>query len=187
MSEISERKFNLREFKAIVHAISTYEDMELLLQHIVEGLCRTFKVKGSSILLYDEAEKQLFRVSSYGLSEEYIKKGTLYMDDEYQEFLKGRTIFLDDLSGNSRIQYAEAAANENITSILSVPIKYRNSVIGLLKTYQSEKIGINDEDLDTLNVLAQQLGVVIVLNGMENFLSKIKAAMEQLPAHVSKE
>ncbi len=187
MSHNSERKFNLKEFKAIVHAISTYEDMPLLLQHFVEGLCRTFKIKGSSILLYDESEQQLFRVSSYGLSEEYIKKGAIYMDDEYEEFLKDRTVFLDDLSNKSRAQYAEAAASEGIISILSVPIKYRNSVIGLLKTYQSEKISIGEEDLDTVNVLAQQLGVAIVLNGMKNSLSTIKASLEQLPAHVSED
>jgi len=184
MPENSNRKFNLREFRAIVHAISTYEDMGLLLQHIVEGLCRTFNIKGSSVLLYDESESQLFRVSSYGLSEEYIKKGALYMDEEYEEFLKGRTMFFDDLSSNSRIKYSEAAENEGIISILSVPIKYRNSVIGLLKTYQSDKINISEEDLDSLNVMTQQLGVVIVLNGMNNFLSTIKAAMEQLPTHV---
>lgn len=180
----NERKFNLKEFRAISLAISSYEDMQLLLQHIVEGFCRTFSIKGSSILLYDEAEKQLFRVSSYGLSDSYIQKGALYMNDEYEDFKKGKTILHDDLSVDPRIQYAEANANEGIVSILSVPIKYRASVIGLLKIYHSDEMTMCEEDLESIKVMMKQLGVVIELNGMKNFIDMIKAAMEHLPNRI---
>ena len=71
------RKFYLKEFKAISHAISTYEDLNLLIHHLAEGAGRAFKAKGCSILLLDDRENQLFRVASYGLSAEYGRKGRL--------------------------------------------------------------------------------------------------------------
>lgn len=184
MSEITERKFDLKEFRTIVMAISTYEDMELLLQHIVEGLCRTFKIKGSSILLYDEAERQLFRVSSYGLSEEYLHKGALYMDEEYEEFQKGETLKYSTLASEPRVKYTEAALKEGISCILSIPIKYKQLSIGLLKIYHQEEILMHSEDMESLNVMMQQLGVVIELNGMKNFIGTIKSAIDQLPGRI---
>ncbi|MDP6394719.1 MAG: hypothetical protein QF466_04610 [Desulfobacterales bacterium] len=36
------RKFNLRKFKAISHAISTCEDLNLLIKAIAEGATRSF-------------------------------------------------------------------------------------------------------------------------------------------------
>ena len=42
-------------------------------------------------------------------------------------------------------------------------------------------MGINEEDIDTLQVMAEHLGVVIENNGLKNFLDKIKISMESLP------
>ncbi|MCP4752324.1 MAG: GAF domain-containing protein [Proteobacteria bacterium] len=185
MKQMSERKFKLREYKAISHAISTYEDLNLLLQHLVEGICRTFGIKGSSILMYDESEKQLFRISSCGLSDEYLGKGAMYMDDEFNEFLQGKTLMFDNLKNDKRIKYAEAAAKEGIDFIISIPIKYRSTVLGLLKIYHSENLTPHEEDLDSFNVLMKQLGLVIEINGMRHFIGNVKAAMENLPLHVT--
>ena len=66
MSKEPVRKFYLKEFKSISHAMSTYGDLNLLLNHLVEGTTRTFEAKGCSIMLFDETENQLFTVSSFG-------------------------------------------------------------------------------------------------------------------------
>ncbi|MBU2511159.1 GAF domain-containing protein [bacterium] len=177
-------RFDLKSYKAISQAISTYEDLQLLFQHLVEGICRSFKIKGSSILLYDENEEQLFRVSSHGLSDEYLHKGVIYMDDEYQEFLKGRVIVVDDLTKDSRVQYVKAATDEGIVAIHSIPIWSKNTIIGILKNYHSNSIVPHEEDLDSMSVLMHQLGLVIELNGLRNLVSSVKSAMESLPSHL---
>jgi hypothetical protein len=74
MSEEPKRRFYLKEFKAISHAISTYEDLHLLINHLAEGTTRTFEAKGCCIMLFDDRENQLFTVSSCGISEEYLKR-----------------------------------------------------------------------------------------------------------------
>ena len=52
MTRQVKRKFYLKEFKAISRAVSNYEDLNLLFTHIVEGLCRTFSLKGCCILFF---------------------------------------------------------------------------------------------------------------------------------------
>ena len=56
MTQEPPRRIDLRAFKTISRAISTYEDLNILIHHFVEGVARAFKVKGASILLYDEVE-----------------------------------------------------------------------------------------------------------------------------------
>ena len=185
MKQKNERKFYLRKYRTISHAISTYENMNLLFKHLVEGVCRTFELKGGSILLYDDKEKKLFRISSYGLSDEYIAKGSIYVDDELDAFLKGEIALYVNLKNDQRVKYLDAAIKEGIVAMLSVPIKCRNSIIGLLKCYHSEQILIHEDDIESIKVLLQQLGLIIEINGMKNFMDGIKAAMENLPLYIT--
>ena len=185
MKQKNERKFYLREYRVISHAISTYEDLNLLFQHLVEGLCRTFGLKGSSILLYDDKEKELFRIGSYGLSDEYLAKGSLYMDDELDEFMKGNIVLYANIKNSRRVQYADEATKEGIVSIFSVPIKCRKSVIGMLEGYQNESVLMHEDDIESIKVLLQQLGLVIENNGMKNFMDSVKAAMSNLPHYIT--
>ncbi len=176
-----DRRFNLREFKAITHAIATYEDLNLLTNHLAEGTARTFRAKGCSIMLLDEREKQLFPISSYGLSDEYIKKGPVMVDKQYCAFCTGEPVFIEDIQNDPRIQYPKAAAKEGLISMLSVPIKYRAEVVGIIRIYLPDGAPIHESDVDSLLVLAEQLGLVIEINGLRNFLDAVKMALENLP------
>ena len=50
MSEVPVRKFYLKEFKAISHALSTYGDLNLLINHLAEGTAKTFHAKGHRVV-----------------------------------------------------------------------------------------------------------------------------------------
>lgn len=180
MSEKAQR-ITLREFKAISSAISSYEDINLLGRHLVEGICRAFKVKGCSIFLVDDREKQLFRVSTFGLSENYLTKGPMHVDDSSTEFSTGDSVYIEDTQNDPRIKYPKEAKDEGILSMLSVPIKTKNTVVGLLKIYNDSPLELHEEDLDSFRVLAKQVGIAIENNGLKNFLDGIKMAIESLP------
>ena len=181
MSRELVRRFYLKEFKAISHAISTYEDLNLLINHIAEGTTRAFEAKGCCIMLFDDRENQLFAVSSCGISEEYLQKGPLFVHDKYSAFFKGKPVFVEDMSRDPRVQYPESAKKEGIVSMLSIPITMRGISIGLIRIYHGEARGFNKEDIDALRVLSEHLGLVIENNGLKNFFEKVKMAMENLP------
>ena len=184
MTQKPVRKFFLKEFKAISHAISTYEDLNLLINHLAEGTSRTFEAKGCCIMLFDDRENQLFTVGSYGISDEYLLKGPVFVDDKCSAFVKGEPVFIEDMRKDPSIQYPEAAVKEGIVSMHSIPIKYRGIAIGLIRIYNNEPRSINDDDIDSLKVLAEHFGLVIENNGLKNFLDKVKMAMDSLPVRM---
>ncbi len=186
MNENMEKKIHLREFKSISRAILTYSDVYLLINHIVERICRYFSVKACSIMLYDELEKQLFRVASHGVSDEYLNKGPLFVDKQYTAFVTGLPVFIENFQNDRRIQYPEAAAKEGIVSMLSVPVKYRDTPIGLIRIYHDEVWQIHEDDMDSFFLLATQLGLVIENNGLKNFFEKVKGAVEMVPHRMLK-
>jgi signal transduction protein with GAF and PtsI domain len=183
--EQPERKFHLQEFKSISHAISTYEDLNLLIKHLAEGTTKAFDAGGCCIMLLDEHEKQLFTVSSYGVSEEYLQKGPLFVDDKYSALITGKPVFIPDMQSEPTIQYPEAAKAEGIVSMLSIPIKYRKAVLGVIRIYMGETRTIHEEDIDSLRVIGVNLGLVIQINGLTNFLDKVKIAMDSLPLRMT--
>ncbi|GBC59560.1 hypothetical protein DENIS_0499 [Desulfonema ishimotonii] len=180
------RKIHFREFKAISRALLAYDDLRLLATHIAEHICHFFQVRGCSIMLFDERERQLFRVSSCGISEAYLRKGPVLVDDKYCAFVTGEPVFIENFQNDPRVQYPDAAAREGIISMLSVPVKYRGAPIGLIRIYHNELWRLDEEDLDSFCLLAEQMGMVIENNGLRNFLDKVKVAMETLPLRMLK-
>lgn len=181
MVYVPERKINLAQFRAISHAISTYEDVILLSRHIVESIVRTFGIKGSTVLVFDDREKQLYYMCSHGLSDEYLRKQPEYNEMLYQEFVTGKPVYFSDFANDPRVNHKDAIQKEGIVSMLSFPIKYRKHVVGLLKLYNNEPWMIHDDDRDSITILSEQFGVVIENNGLKNFLDEIKAVMANLP------
>lgn len=181
MSNEPQRRFYLREFKAISKAISTYEDINILINHFVEGISRAFKIKGASIMLYDEFEEQLFSVGSYGISESYLEKGPVFLKDQCDALTTGEPVFIQDMQNDPCVQYPEAAAAENIRAMLTFPIKNRGEAVGLLRIYHDESIYLHEDDVDAICVLALHLGLLIENNGLRNFIQLINGAMSTLP------
>jgi signal transduction protein with GAF and PtsI domain len=181
------RRIDFREFKAISRAISTYEDLNVLINHLVEGACRTFKAKGCSVLLLDERENQLFRVASCGLSEKYVRKGPIFVVKEEQCAIgTGKPVFIRNVQSDSRVQYLDAAVKEGIVSMLSIPVKSRDAIIGLMRIYSGDPLELHEDDIASLILLLMQLGLVIENNGLKNFVEQVKIGMGNLPPRLLK-
>jgi len=186
MTEKDKRKIHLAEFKAIIRAIIAYDDVHMLCRHLTEHICRFFSVRGCSVMLFDERESQLFRVSSCGISERYLEKGPVFADEKYSAFATGEPVFIRDFHNDERVQYPEAALEEGLVSMLSVPVKYREAPIGLIRVYHDEVWELDPEDLESFCMVATLMGLLIEYNGVKNFLDKVKIAMDTLPPRMLK-
>ena len=183
----SERRFYLKQFRVICHAIASYEDLTTLLQHLAEGTSRSCKAKGCSIMVLDEHECQLMRVASYGISEGYLNKGpVVFTDDSNCALYTGEIVFVEDMQNDPRVQYPKAAEKEGIVSMLSIPIRSGKPVIGVLRLYCDEPRKPHDEDIETLCIMTELLGLVIDNNGMRNCLAQLQATMDGLPPRMQR-
>ena len=184
MTQKWERKFYLKEFRSITRILSSNSELLVLINQMVEGICRTFEVQGACIMLYDDGEKQLFNVGSYGISEEYLTKGPVLVNRQYSSFFTGEPILIADLQHDPRILYPKEADKENLHSMLSIPIKSRGAITGIIRMYHPEPIHLHDEDVESISVLAELLGLVIENHGLRNFLEEVKVATRNLPARL---
>jgi len=132
-------------------------------------------------MLLDEREQQFFRISSNGVSQEYLDKGPLFADDKFRVFMEGKPVFVKDVADDPRVQYPEAALKENIRSILTVPIKFRTTTTGILRIYNHEMWDLHEDDLDSFCVIGEQLGLLLEYNGLKNFFEMVKAGIDRLP------
>jgi len=151
----------LRIFKEISKTITTTLSMEQRLKIMAEGMVNSLGVKGCTVRLLDEARKTLELATSYGLSDEYFNKGAVQTDRSVSDAMLGRTVLIKDARIDPRIQYPEAVRKEGIVSILSMPIKVREKVIGVLKLHTAEEREFTPEEMEFAISLAEQGGLSI--------------------------
>lgn len=177
-------RFTLKKFQTIARAVSAYTQLDLLVTHLVEDICREFDVKACSILLFDDRENQLFRMGSFGLSDDYLTKGPVFVDDKCNSFIKGEPVLIADLQTDARVQYPDAARRENLVSLLAIPVKYRKYIIGEMRIYNNCLIEFHEDDIELFLLLGQFLGLAIDNQGLRNFIASVRSSMEDLPLRI---
>ncbi len=90
------------------------------------------RVEGCTIRLLHETSTQLCLASTYGLSEEYLQKGCLLVEQNplVRQVLAGEVVSVPDITADSRLQYPAEAAAEGIRSTLTAPLVGKSGPIG---------------------------------------------------------
>lgn len=151
---------NLYELAKIVNS---EHDPEIIPNSIAENVTRAVGVKGCSLMLYNYNKTLLIHAASYGLSEQYIKKGPLSADRSLSEALRGDTVAILDATKDKRVQYPDKAAQEGIASMLSVPMMREGKVIGVIRLYTSEPCDFSADDIYFVSAVAN-LGAIALMN-----------------------
>ncbi len=137
------------EVKEILHAMTT-------------DLAKALKVKGVSIRLLDETGESLELVASYGLSKKYLEKGPVSAHKSIAQALKSQTpIIILNAATDRRVQYRTMNREEGIVTILAVPIKTKETVIGVLRLYSKVLRHFTHEEIKLVTALAYLGGLAI--------------------------
>jgi YesN/AraC family two-component response regulator len=165
-------------------SIQSSLELKEILQTINENVVKLFKVKGSSLLLLNKKKQTLDLVSSAGLSEGYLGKGLIDATKSVPEVLEsGQGVVIEEGQFDSRLQYPEAARQEGIRSILSIPLRVREAVPGILRLYSEQSGSFKADSLQLLEKFADQAARAI-----ENALAyaKVRHDLEELQKFVPK-
>ena len=118
-----------------------------ILRLIVEDVAKAMRAKGSSLFLLTPDKKVLLRITAHGLSNWYVRKGPVSVDKSMSQTLNGEAVAVLDATTDDRVQFNLQVKQEGIASILSVPVKLREEVIGVMRIYTSEPRGFTDADI----------------------------------------
>jgi bifunctional protein TilS/HprT len=143
--------------EAFNSSLTPGEKLRLLVKVTARGL----GVRGCSLLLLDAQRKRLMHAASHGLSERYLRKGFLGSEQMLCETLEGKTAEIRDVVTDPRIQFHERAQQEHISSILGVPVKIKDEVVGTLRVYSRTSREFTSAETAFLRTVANLAAVVL--------------------------
>ena len=166
----------IRVFERIGSALNSPIDTVEFLTQVAESIVTHFHLKGCHLRLLSRDQKVLEYVASFGLSEAFINKGTVQAERSVAEALEGRSVAVLDCTTDPRIQYREAMAAEGIASMLTVPLRARGQVIGVMRLSTAQPHEFSKEEIEILEVVASFCASAVVHWMFHSILSHITEA-----------
>ncbi len=142
-------------------ALSSARSPREIIRNLVERTATTLGTKGCSLMLFSHDKKHLIHAIAYGLSDRYIKKGPVSADKSISAALEGKTIAILKATEDERVQYRDQAKQEGIASILLVPMKLRDEIIGVITVYTAEPHQFSDDNVYFVNAVASLSAVAL--------------------------
>ena len=166
--------------------INSTLDMKEIFQSLSEDMASALGVKAASVRLLDKDNKILELMASYGLSEKYLDKGAISAEKSIADALKGKPVVVKDAATDKGVQYKNEKKKEGIKSILCVPIKAKEEVIGVLRLYSGVPREFTEDEIMLVSALAGMGGLAIQNASMYLMLQDDMDSMkEELWAHKS--
>lgn len=151
----------LKGLQQVFKAINSSLEVQKVLSLLVKTATTALDVKAAAVRLLDEKRKQMELVAHFGLSDRYVTKGPVETDKSIAEAMTGKTVIMYDVASDVRAQYPQAAAEEGIRSIISIPITLKGKVIGVLRLYTSEPREFSEEEVTFMTSLAEQAALAL--------------------------
>ncbi len=144
-------------------SINSSREMKQVFHTLSAEIGEAFSMKGVSIRLYNPDTQMMDLVASHGLSQMFLNKGSISAEksEVVTEILAGKTVVIEDVGTDPRLQYPEESKREGIVSALAVPIQSQDRVIGELRLYSGVQRKFPDHIVKMITALAHQGGVAI--------------------------
>ena len=124
-------------FHIIGDALNSQLDTTVMLEKAARSIVKEFHLKACHFRLLSRDLQTLDHVAAYGLSEAFLNKGPVDAEKSVAEALKGNVVDVLDCVSDPRVQYPKAFEAEGIASLLTVPLKTRGQVIGVMRLFTS--------------------------------------------------
>lgn len=139
-------------------------DLDRLLQFIIDSAADLVDSEGASILLVDDKTQDLFFAAATGSDPKELAKipvpldssiaGTIYRED--------RPLIINEVAEDPRhFRPVGERINLDIQSLIGVPMRNQDQVIGVLEAVNKRDAVFNEADLQTLSIIASQAAVAI--------------------------
>jgi signal transduction histidine kinase len=147
-------------YDATTMMVTSY-DMREVLDRLVQESVRIMEAQGAALRLVQRNTSELATVAACGLSEAYLGKGPVTIEDGLVPRSADEVIIVDDVEHDPRLRYPQEAAREGIGSIISILLVSKGAVKGNLRLYAADPHHFTGEELPFLKVLANGTAVII--------------------------
>ena len=160
---VKERRDYYESVYHITSVLNSARDSRALLLSIVESVAEAMGAKACSLMLLTIERDVLLHTVAYGLSDWYLRKGPVAVGKILSDVLEGKPVAVLDAITDERVLYREQARKEGIASMLSVPMRLRGEVIGVLRIYTAKPYRFTKDDIHFVETVGN-LGAVALEN-----------------------
>lgn len=175
-----EEKIDIDVFKVVFRAMAQSDNLEIMANHLAQLLVATLEIKGCTIFALSRETEELEVLASFGMSMGYVNKGPVLSKKSIVATLKGKPIVVQDVNNTDLLQYPEDAIKEGIGAIVSIPILFFGEVVGALRLYHHEIWDISEKDVDSLLVLAENIGLAMAYTRVLKALKTIRYTTDNI-------
>ena len=178
-----ETKKKASQFDSLVKvscSITSESYLDEILNLIVVVTAEMLNSKVCSIMLLDRKGNELAIKATQSLSEDYKKKPNLKVEESISgDVIKNRKpIIVYDVRKEKKYSFRALAVKENLTSMLSVPMIVKNRAIGIINVYTKTPHLFAQEEIDVLQMVANQAAVAVENTKLMDEALKAKEALE---------
>jgi GAF domain-containing protein len=147
----------------IAQAITSSLELQPMLDQVLSATVLEMGLKAASVRLLDATGKKLELVAAHGLSERYLTKGpvTVLKSPIDQRLLAGESVTLYNVAEDPGFQYPAEAEAERIRSVLAVPLRVKERIIGGMRVYSAQPRPFTSVGIAFLQSVAGLVAVAI--------------------------
>lgn len=166
-------------FLELAASINSSLDIKKVLHILTAEMCQSLEMQGASIRLLNADTGALELITTYGLSEDFITTGAVLsqMPDAVQ--LTGETLVIEDVASDARTRHQPALRKEGIGSMLSVPIRSKDAVIGVMCLFHPAARSYPEDTIMMVEALAHTGALAIQNASMYLQLQQDKESLEK--------
>jgi sigma-B regulation protein RsbU (phosphoserine phosphatase) len=148
----------------IVGLLSGTRNLQEILDRTARIVCDVMQVKACSIRMLDEATGALKIQAVHNLSEEYLAKGPVTVDENPIDAaaIRGEMVRIVDAPTDPRTRYPDQARQEGIVSGLVCGMIYRGKAVGVLRVYTGEPHAFSTFEEALLRAVAAQAAAAVI-------------------------
>lgn len=162
-SALVRRTETLLAIKSVGDTITSQIDLQEIMHSVVEQATVLMKAKISSLMLVDDERNELVLEWVYGSTPEYVDKPNLNIDSSLlgKVVRTRRPLMVRDVQSCEAYLHRELAKSEGLVSLLSVPLLWRDSCIGVLNVYSAQRFKYTRDGIYLLYMLASHSAIAI--------------------------
>ena len=161
--EMRQKARRLETLSQVSETVASSRLLEEVLQLIVTMTAQLMSSKISSIMLVDQDSGELRIAATQSLSEAYRRKPPLKIGQSMsgRAVKEQRPVYVPDVTAEGSYFYRDLAKQEGLHSLLTVPMLMKDRTIGVINVYTSTQHVFSDEEVKTLQAIANQAAVAI--------------------------
>ena len=171
MAPINELKY-LNVFQKVTKLISMVLDHQQVMDTIVRELPGLLDIDAATIRLLDSSTNTFVLGAAHGLSMEYLSRSHIDTEETMAMINSGFPVAKTDVDQDTHFSDQGLVNQEGVKSVLTLPILFQDSVIGILRLLTRRTRIFTSEEISFSMALAEQVGIAIstgrIFKEMEN-------------------